>query len=72
MRKNTALKIAIIKSGHYQYDTARMAKVPYARLIRLLNGYVAPTPDEMTRLATTLGCEVQDIFPEANMKEDDE
>ena len=64
MRKNLNLKIAIIKSGRWQYDIAFESQISYSRITSFINGYTRPRRDEAKRLAKVLNCTVEQLFPE--------
>lgn len=65
MEANTALKVAIVSSGHRQYVIAGRAGMNETLLSKIITGRTTATPEQKKALAKALGRRVQDLFPEA-------
>lgn len=63
--ERTALRTAIFHSGIRQVALAKKADISEARLSKIANGYLEATPEEKRRIARTLRCSVDELFPES-------
>jgi len=63
IRKNIALKIAIIEREITQREAARRAGIPEVRLSLFVRGLDRPSEDEEKALAKVLRRERADLFP---------
>lgn len=64
MRKNIALKIAIVESGLSQVDIADAADIHESKLSYIVNGRRQPSDAERKALARVLKRKATDLFPE--------
>lgn len=62
--KPTALKMAIVGSGHTQTRIAQRAGIPISRLSLLSRGHAIARPFEAKQLARVLKRPVSELFPE--------
>jgi predicted transcriptional regulator len=56
------LRLVLVEQGKRLVDLHRLADIPYNRLIRIVNGYCAPRPEEIDRLARALGMVAGDLM----------
>ena len=59
---NFKLKFAIIRSGKNQIEIAREAEIQESKLSKIVNGYVQPTEEEMSRIAKVLEIPKRELF----------
>jgi ribosome-binding protein aMBF1 (putative translation factor) len=62
---NTKLKLALLEHGESQYAVARRLGVSETRLSRIVQGRLAPTPEERARLAEMLELDQDEVFQTA-------
>ena len=55
------IRIALIKNGQRVVDLHRVTGISYNRLVRVLNGYCEPRPDEIVDISTALGVRVDEL-----------
>ena len=66
MPQMTPLKLARIKQNRLQVAVAATAGIDVTRLNRIENGWVAPKPDEIERIAAALGVTVKSLTPSSS------
>jgi transcriptional regulator with XRE-family HTH domain len=63
---NIRLKTKIIERGLSQLRVARDAGVSDSYLSKVINGWLDPSNEIKARLASVVGCTVEEIFPQVN------
>jgi transcriptional regulator with XRE-family HTH domain len=63
MALNTALKLAILKSGRTQFEIAKAAGLHYSVLSLLVRGHRDPTEEQQRALSKILRRPAADLFP---------
>ena len=63
IKKNIALKIAIIEREITQREAAHRSGIPEVRLSQFVRGHMVPTEDERRALARVLGRPQDELFP---------
>ena len=61
---NFPLKIRIIMSGRPQIEIAKRARMSDSKLSKIIKGWEKPRREDMERIAKSLNCEVQELFPD--------
>ncbi len=65
---NIRLKTKILEQGLSQFQVARDVGLTDSNLSKIIHGWVDPTVEVKTRLASVLGCNLEDIFPESERR----
>ena len=65
---NTALRLAIIETGQFQYQIGEQAGIHEARLTRIVRGRARPSERERLALSGVLGKDEGALFAEAPQK----
>ncbi len=59
---NVQLKVQVLLAGKPQIQLARELGISEAQLSRIIQGWATPCQELKTRIASLLGCKVEDIF----------
>ena len=58
------LKLAVIKSGKYQFEIALEAGISEVKFSKILKGRIEPNQNEKDKIAKVLGRPINELFPE--------
>ncbi len=61
---NIRLKTKILEQGLSQLQVARDVGLTDSNLSKIIHGWVDPPVEVKTRLASVLGCNLEEIFPD--------